>query len=117
MPGDRRWPAPLAWLRLPARDVDFIQLSRIRGATNGKVETSRGRKSPAQELYGALRECRRKRRNPSEARAPKLIIQEGKKGFGGLMSVFTEIEPVIDFRRDIDAEKAGKFPGIITGTN
>jgi hypothetical protein len=29
--------------------VDFIQLSKIRGAVNGKVETSRGRKSPVQD--------------------------------------------------------------------
>jgi len=28
----------------PPSDVDFIQLSKIRGAANGKVETSRGRK-------------------------------------------------------------------------
>jgi hypothetical protein len=41
--------APLGVARLPAGDVDFIQLSKIRGAANGKVETSRGRKSPAQE--------------------------------------------------------------------
>jgi hypothetical protein len=33
------------------------------------------------------------------------------------MSAFMEIEPVIDFRRDTDAEKAGKFPGINTGIN
>jgi hypothetical protein len=31
----------------PPGDVDFMQLSKIRGAANGKVETSRGRKSPA----------------------------------------------------------------------
>jgi hypothetical protein len=36
-----------AW---PPADVDFIQLSKIRGAANGRVETSRGRKSLAQEL-------------------------------------------------------------------
>jgi len=48
------------WLRCPPADVDFIQLSKIRGAANGKLETSRGRKTSAQELYGALRACRRK---------------------------------------------------------
>jgi hypothetical protein len=47
------------WLHLPSADVDFIQLSKIRGAANGKVETSRGRKKSAQEYMGALRECRR----------------------------------------------------------
>jgi hypothetical protein len=36
-------------LRLSAGSVDFIQLSKIRGAANGKLETSRGRKKPAQE--------------------------------------------------------------------
>ena len=30
-----------------------IQLSKIRGAANGKVETSRGRKKPAQEYMGS----------------------------------------------------------------
>jgi len=35
-------------------------LPKIRGAANGKVETSRGRKSPAQEYMGAVREYRRK---------------------------------------------------------
>jgi hypothetical protein len=41
----------------PPGDVDFMQLSKIRGAANGKVETSRGRKS----YKGARWECRRKR--------------------------------------------------------
>jgi hypothetical protein len=41
-----------------------MQLSKIRGAANGKVETSRGRK----EYMG------------SHAGVPKIIIQDGKKG-------------------------------------
>jgi hypothetical protein len=42
-------PAPLGGSACPPADVDFIQLSKIRGAANGKVETSRGRKS----IYGS----------------------------------------------------------------
>jgi hypothetical protein len=36
-----------------------------------------------------------------EARAPKTIIQEGKKGFRGLMIVFMEIQPVTRFSEEI----------------
>ena len=39
----------------PPGDVDFMQLSKIRGAANGKVKTSRGRNKSA--YIGALREC------------------------------------------------------------
>jgi hypothetical protein len=53
MPGEA---ATLAWLRLPPADVDFMQLAKIRGAANGKVETSRGRKKSAQEYMRLLRE-------------------------------------------------------------
>ena len=78
-----------------------IQLSKIRGAANGKVETSRGRKKPAQEYMGALRECRRNRHIPGEARAPKPIIQEAKKRLRGLIIVFMEIQPVTGFLGEI----------------
>jgi len=54
-------PAPLGMAPPARRVIRFIQLSKIRGAANGKVETSRGRKKPAQEYMGALWECRRKR--------------------------------------------------------
>src|ERR1700691_1654952 len=82
--------APLAWLPPARRLMSLIQLSKIRGAANGKVETSRGRKSPAQEYMGVSP----KAAYSDEARAPKFIIQEGKKGFWSLMIVFMEIQPV-----------------------
>jgi hypothetical protein len=63
------------------------------GAANGKVETSRGRKSPAQEYMGASPQAA----YSDEARAPKSIIQEGKKGIRSLMIVFMEIQPVTEF--------------------
>jgi hypothetical protein len=74
-----------------------MQLSKIRGAANGKVETSRGRKSPAQEYMGVSPQAA----YSDEARAPKPIIQEGKKGFRGLMIVFMEIQPVTRFSEEI----------------
>jgi hypothetical protein len=74
----------------PLADVDFIQLSKIRSAANGKEGASRVR-------MGVLRECHRKRDISDEARAPKSIIQEGKKGFGGLMLVFMKIQVVTGF--------------------
>jgi len=75
-----------------------MQLSKIRGAANGKIETSRGRKSPAQEYTGVSPQAA----YSDEARAPKFIIQEGKKGIWGLMIIFMEIQPVIEaFRKDI----------------
>jgi hypothetical protein len=36
-----------------------------------------------------------------EARVPKSIIQEGKKGIRGLISVFMEIQPVTGFFGEI----------------
>ena len=68
----------------PLGGVDFIQLSKIRGAANGKVETSRGRKSRAQEYMGVSPQAA----YSDEARAPKTIIQEGEKGIRSLMIVF-----------------------------
>ena len=82
------------WLRLRAL---VIQLSKIQGAANGKVETSRGRKSPAQEYTGSVAASG----IFDEARAPKSIIQEGKKRFRGLMIVFMEIRVVTRFAGEI----------------
>jgi hypothetical protein len=65
-----------------------------------QVEMSRGRKSLAQEYRGAG-ECRHLAAHSSEARVPKPIIQEGKKGFRGLMIVFMEIQPVTRFSGEI----------------
>ena len=62
----------------PLGGVDFIQLSKIRGAANGKVETSRGRKSPAQEYMGvspqAAFRMKRKPLNP--------LYRKEKRAFG-----------------------------------
>jgi hypothetical protein len=92
-----------------------MQLSNIRGAANGKVETSRG----AQES-GARVLCESCGRSPQaaysgEARVPKFIIQEGKKGIHGLSSVFMKIQPVTGFTERYDAEKPGEIPGIVAG--
>jgi hypothetical protein len=46
-------PRHSAWFGVPDRDVDLCSCQRIRGAANGKVETSRGRKSPAREYMGS----------------------------------------------------------------
>jgi hypothetical protein len=80
----------------PPGDVDFMQLSKIRGVANGKVETSRGRKSPAQEYVRTLRECRRKRHIRVKRESLNPIIQEGKKGAMGLVIVFMKIRAVTD---------------------
>ena len=90
-----------------------MHLSKIRGAANGKVETSRGRKKPAQEYMGALRECRHKRHIRVKARVPKSIMQEGKKGIRGLISVFMEIRAVTGFVEEILTRKNGGLSGII----
>jgi hypothetical protein len=73
--------------------MSFIQLSKIRGAANGKVETSRGRKKSAQGYMGVSPQAG----YSGEARIPKSIIQEGKKGIRSLMIVFIKIQPVIGF--------------------
>jgi hypothetical protein len=78
-----------------------MQLSKIRGAANGKVETSRGRKSQAHEYVGAPRELSPQGEYSGEARAPKSIIPGGKKGTWSLMIVFMEIWGVIGFFGEI----------------
>jgi hypothetical protein len=70
------------WLLWPPAEVYFIQLSKIRGAANGKVETSRGRKSPAQEVYGALREYRRKGDIRVKREPLNPLYREEKRAFG-----------------------------------
>ena len=59
-----------------------IQLSKIRGAANGKIGTSRGRKSPAQEYMGAPRECRRKRHTRVKRESLSPLYRKGKRAFG-----------------------------------
>jgi hypothetical protein len=86
MPGGRR---PMG----PRHSMSYIQLSKIRSAANGKVKTSRGRKSPAQEYMGVSPQ----EAYSDEAIAPKSIIQEGEKGIRSLTIVFMEIQPVTDF--------------------
>ena len=65
----------------PLGGVDFIQLSKIRGAANGKVETSRGRKSPAQEDVRTLRECRRKRHIRAKRESLNQLYRKEKRTF------------------------------------
>jgi hypothetical protein len=50
-----------------------------------------------------------------QARVPKSIIQEGKKGFRSLAIVFMKIQAVTDFAERYDAEKRARLPGIIAG--
>ena len=50
-----------------------------------------------------------------EARVPKSIIQDGKKGLRGLMSVFMEIQPVTGFVGETIRGETGEVPGIIAG--
>ena len=82
-------------------------MSKIRGAANGNGDEPR-----AQEVGARVWE-----RCGSVARAPKTIVQEGKKGIRSSMIVFMRIQPVTDFSKRYDAEKAGEFPGIIAGIN
>jgi hypothetical protein len=62
----------------PPGDVDFMQLSMIRGAPNGKVETSRGRKSPPQEYIGVSPQAA----YSDEARALNPLYRNEKRVFG-----------------------------------
>ena len=63
----------------PLADVDFIQLSKIRSAANGKEETSRVRMGVLRGVSAASGTFRTKREplNP--------LYRKEKKGFGGLM--------------------------------
>jgi hypothetical protein len=68
---------PRHWLR------SFIQLSKIRGAANGKVETSRGRKSQAQRVYVRPAGVSTQAAGSDETRAPKIHYTGRKKGDSG----------------------------------
>ena len=50
--------------------------------------------------------------SPGEARVPKSIIQEGKKGMWSLAIIFMKIQAVTDFAERYDAEKRAGLPGI-----
>jgi hypothetical protein len=67
---------------VPPGDVDFIQLSKIRGAANGKEETSRGRKKSAQVYMGTPRECRRKRHIRVYRESLNPLYRKEKRAFG-----------------------------------
>src|SRR5271168_5395335 len=73
--------------------------SVVKDPRRGKrpVETSRGRKSIC-ESCGSVS---RKPAYSGEVRLPKYIIQEGKKGFRGLIIVFIKIRAVIGFSKEI----------------
>jgi hypothetical protein len=68
--------------------VDFIQLSKIRGAVGGRSERSRERR------YRLVR-------------YPNTSIQDPKKRFGGLSSVFREIQAVTGYFRVIVESDSG----------
>jgi hypothetical protein len=66
---------------------------------------------PAQELYGSAAGVSPQGGYSGEARAPESIIQEGKKGFRSLVSVFMEIRAVTAFAGAIlTREKSASFP-------
>jgi len=75
-------------------DVDLFSCQRAyyqrayyqrRGAANGKVETSRGRKKSAQEYMGALREGRRKRDIRVKRESLDPLYRKGKRAFEFLL--------------------------------
>jgi hypothetical protein len=66
---------------VPPVGVDFIQLSKIRGAANGKRETSGGRKKSAQEYMEPLREGRRKRHIRVKLEPLNPLYRKEKRGF------------------------------------
>jgi hypothetical protein len=108
--GSTAWAASPAWLRLARRLISFIQLSKIRGAANGKLETSRGRKSPAQSVYRSPAEVSPQATYSGEARVSKSHYTGSKKGhseFGDCFHGDTGCDSV--FGGDIDAEKAASF--------
>jgi hypothetical protein len=87
-----------------------MQLSKIRGAANGKVRLASGAISRR-----ISERCESVTAKPGEARAPKTIIQEGKKGFGGLMIIFMEIRAVTEFWERYRRGGIGEFSGTIGG--
>jgi hypothetical protein len=62
--------------------VKWAPDAEVTGAANGKVETSRGRKSPAQVYMGALRECRRKRYIRVKREPLEPLYRKEKRAFG-----------------------------------
>src|ERR1700693_1937985 len=89
------------------------------GAANGNTQRAAGarvRRKNIKSIWAALPECRRTRQRSGEKRAPKSIIQEGKKGIRGLVIVFMEIQAVTEYCGEMDAGKPGEFHGIIAGT-
>jgi hypothetical protein len=66
----------------PARRLRRIMhLSKIRGAANGKVKTSRGRQKSAQEYMEPLRECRRNRHISVKREPLNPLYRKGKRAF------------------------------------
>jgi hypothetical protein len=55
----------------------------------------------AQEYMRVMRELSPQAAYPGEARVPKSIVQEGKKGSRSLTIVFTEIRSVTEFAEEI----------------
>jgi hypothetical protein len=89
---------PRCWLlRLPAGYVDLCNCQR-----SGARQTARLRRAAgARVRHKSIWEVSPQAAYSDEARAPKSIIQEGKKGISSLMIVFMEIPLVTDFSRGI----------------
>ena len=81
-----------------------------RGKRQGRDE-SRAQESGAR-VYGSTAGVSPQAGSPGEARVPKSIIQEGKKGMWSLAIIFMKIQAVTDFAERYDAEKRAGLPGI-----
>ena len=67
-------------------------------------------------IYGSAAGVSPQAAYSGEARVPKTIIQEGKKGVRISVIVFMEIQAVTEYCGEMDAGKPGEFHGIIAGT-
>src|ERR1700683_2369959 len=106
MPGQAM--GPPHWLRR------FMQLSKIRDAANGKTERAAGARVWRKSIWEPAG-VSRLAAHSDEARVPKPIIQEGKKGFRSLMSVFMEIRAVTGFSGEMLTTRNRRVSGIIAG--
>ena len=103
MPEDRRWPPHWHGSACPPADVDLFSCQRAYYQRSVARQTARLRRAAGARVRHKSM-CEPMGMSPllmaahsGEARAPKSIIQEGKKGIRGLMIVFIEIQPVTGF--------------------
>jgi len=85
-------PAPLA-------DVDLFSCQRSEAR-----QTARLRRAAGSGVYGSAAGLSPQAADSGEARVPKSIIQEGKKGSRSLMIVFMEMWAVIEIFHSVDAD-------------